>query len=193
MIFEFKVDKWGMPIQESGSIQEMATSGSTIKKYQSLLDKPVWDKQEVLGVAHQLSGLHRGRNRDSMDEEFKYILHDLLSYFDDEGKTKDISSDQTQKGIDWLTKSVLNAQGELRNTKLVRDAGFDEDEANIIKDFKKFELSGFVNVGRESHPVYAPKYKVISKSGDSFEYFVSGGWGGASIRVVVDAGLGVLG
>jgi hypothetical protein len=180
-------DKFGWPIEITSepdqSLEEMATSNSTMKKYQALLDKPVWDKQDTLGVAHQLSRLHRG-SADKMDEEYKYILHDLLSYFEDDKKTKDISADQTSQGIAWLTKTVLNKGGQLRDTKIVRDAGFDEEEAEIIRDFKKFELVGFKDVGGNT---YAPMYAVISNAGKSFVYFVSGGWGGASIRVVSDA------
>jgi hypothetical protein len=180
-------DKFGWPIEITSepdqSLEEMATSNSTMKKYQALLDKPVWDKQDTLGVAHQLSRLHRG-SADKMDEEYKYILHDLLSYFEDDKKTKDISADQTSQGIAWLTKTVLNKGGQLRDTKIVRDAGFDEEEAEIIRDFKKFEHVGFKDVGGNT---YAPMYSVISNTGKSFVYFVSGGWGGASIRVVSDA------
>jgi hypothetical protein len=169
---------------DAGSLEEMATSRSTIKKYQALLDKPVWEKQEVLGVAHQLSALHRGGSRrDSMDEELKYILHDLLSYFEDDKKTKDISADQTAQGIKWLANTVLNKQGQMRNTKVVQDAGFEEEEAEVIRDFKKFELVGFKDIGNGT---YAPMYAVISNAGKRFVYFVSGGWGGASIRVATD-------
>lgn len=185
-------DKYGWPVeitegltQESAvvlnSVEEMATSRSTLKKYQTLLEKPVWDKQEILNVAHQLSALHRGYKQDSMDEEFKYILHDLLSYFEDEGKRKDISAEQTAQGISWLSKTMLNKQGDLRNTAVVKNAGFTQEHADIIKDFKKFELVGFKDIG--SH-TYAPQYAVISNAGKEFVYHVSGGWGGASIEVV---------
>lgn len=168
-------------VKTKDPLDEMATSRSTLKKYQVLLDKPVWDKQEILGVAHQLSALHRGHKRDSMDEEFKYILHDLLSYFEDEGKRKDISADQTAQGISWLSKTVLNKQGEMRNTAVVKNAGFTQEHADIIKDFKKFELVGFKDIGNHT---YAPQYAVISNAGKEFVYHVSGGWGGSSIEVV---------
>lgn len=178
-------DSYGWPIEVTSgpdqSLEEMATSRSTLKKYQALLEKPVWDKQEILGVAHQLSALHRGGSKvDSMDEEFKYVLHDLLSYFEDDKKTKDISADQTAQGIKWLSNTVLNKQGQLRNTQVVKNAGFGEEEAEVIRDFKKFELVGFRDIGQNT---YAPMYAVISNAGKSFVYYVFGGWGGASINV----------
>jgi hypothetical protein len=165
---------------EGEPIDEMATARSTIKKYEALKTKKVWSKQEILGVAHRMSDLDRGWKKDSMDEEFKYILHELISMFE-EGKTVDISPEQSQQGIDWLKKNVINAKGELRDTGMVRDAGFTETEANIIKDFKKFELVGFQH-DEQSH-TYTPVYRTISNSGEHFDYAVGGGWGGASIQL----------
>lgn len=165
---------------ESEDLSEMATARSTIKKYEALKDKKMWSKQEILGVAHRMSDLDRGYKKDSMDEEFKYILHELLGMFE-EGKTVDISPDQTAQGIAWLKKNVLNAKGELRDTGMVREAGFTQEHAEIIKDFDKFELVGFKHDG-QSH-IYTPIYRTIAKSGDHFDYSVGGGWGGANIEI----------
>lgn len=156
------------------------TASSTIKKYEALKNKKQWDKQEILGVAHQLSGLDRGWKKDTMDEELKYILHELLASFS-EGKTVDISPDQSKQGIDWLRKNIINAKGELRDNGMVRDAGFDESHGDIIKNFKKFELVGFHH--DEQHHTYSPIYRTISADGNSFDYSVSGGFGGVTISI----------
>lgn len=176
-------DSYGFPLEVSlepkGAIAEMATARSTIKKYEGLKSKKVWTKQEILGVAHALTALDQGSSRaENMDEEMKYLLHELLGMFS-EGTQIDITSDQSQQGIDWLRKNVVNSKGQLRDTGMVREAGFDQESVHIIQNFQRFELVGFHNDER-SHS-YAPIYRTIASDGKYFDYSVSGGWGGASI------------
>lgn len=154
---------------QSVQLDEMATSPATVKKFQALANKPVWDWNDVRNIGNQLTRLYQGRHSD-MDEEFKYVLHDLIADFDD-GKTKDVSADQTAQGLAWLKKAVIGKDGVIRNTAQVRDAGFNEDHADIIQDFKKFELVGFKRLPTNA---FAPVYSVISNSGKSFQYYISG-------------------
>jgi hypothetical protein len=165
-------------VDESVQIQE-GTARATLKKYEALKTKPMWTKQEILGVAHRLSDLARGWKQD-MDEEMKYILHEILAMFE-EGKLIDISPEQSQQGIAWLKKNVINAKGELRDTGMVRDAQFNVQDAEVIKNFKEFRLAGFHE--DKAHHIYSPIYLVKAADGNYFNYSVSGGWGGASISL----------
>lgn len=156
-----------------------ATSPATIKKYEALKTKPVWDKQEVLGVSHRLMDMERGSH--DMDEELKHILHEILGMFE-EGKKVNISDALTQQGIEWLQKKFFTTSGKLRNTQFTKQAGLDDNQLDAIRNFKKFELVNFKNYDNQ---VYAPVYRVVGVN-NSFTYAVHGGWGGANFELVND-------
>lgn len=71
-----------------------------------------------------------------------------------------LTKEQTIKGITWLKKSI--------NKRF-----FGYRELAIIEDFKEFRLIDFKDdsLYNSLYPNYFPVYKVISNSGDTFDYY----------------------
>lgn len=82
-----------------------------------------------------------------------------------------ITKEQSKKGIDWLKSSQLKKNGQLRAAK---STFLTENEAEIIKNFKKFQFIGLefssYNPYSKSHQLIRPIYRTIAKNGDYFDY-----------------------
>jgi hypothetical protein len=80
-----------------------------------------------------------------------------------------ITQEQTKKGLSWLLNQWKTPRGiERKNNPF----GYREQE--IINNFDRFALVDFYNVGRY-FPFFVPVYRVISRSGSSFEYYYNAG------------------
>ncbi len=81
-----------------------------------------------------------------------------------------LTSEQSQKGYDWLHNLWLTPTGKER---LNNPFGYREQDA--LKEFDRCELSGYYNAGNAYHSFYVPIYDVYTKTGYGFNYYVSGG------------------
>lgn len=85
-----------------------------------------------------------------------------------------ITDEQSQFGVEWLQKILLNKKGELRQSKQVAD--FEQRDVEIIKNFSRFEFMSFEENSNGYNSHYTPIYRTISTSGEWFDYTV-GHWG----------------
>jgi hypothetical protein len=86
-----------------------------------------------------------------------------------------ITEEQSQKGIDWLSRSLFKRNGGLRNSK---SRPFTDTECTriklIIEKFGHWRFTGLHDIGTGGYSSFVPTYKIISKNNKlSFEYFTS--------------------
>lgn len=158
-------------LAEAAKEVDAAMAPSTLKKYQHLLKKPVMDEQEILSIKKHYNAINRGGSWGvDYPEEFKTMINDFVKQFDS-GKEIGISQAQSQKGINWLRNNILDKKGNLRKSALVRESDIGEDEAHIIKNFKKFTWVGFNTDSDQNWQ--SPIYRTYDKDGNYFDYSVS--------------------
>lgn len=78
-----------------------------------------------------------------------------------------ITPEQTKKGIDWLVNQWKTPKGKTR-----KNNPFTQREQVIISHFDHFELRTFIDVGGFFNIWYLPVYRVYSKKGMYFDYYV---------------------
>lgn len=88
-----------------------------------------------------------------------------------------ISKEQTKFGLEWLKRTQFKLNGELRANAFIT-----ENEANIIKNFARFEFVGLrfdaVNPYTNAPQAVLPIYRTIARNKKSFTYVVNPmGWG----------------
>jgi hypothetical protein len=84
------------------------------------------------------------------------------------GEGKEITKEQTAKGIAWLKNEMVTPKGKYR-----KNNPFGYREEQIIDNFSKFLLVDFYNAafyGSSIHAALFPVYRVISQTGASFDY-----------------------
>lgn len=80
-----------------------------------------------------------------------------------------ISPEQTEKGLSWLLNQWKTPAGKER-----KNNPFGYREQDILDNFDRFALVDFYDAGRFCS-FFVPVYRVISRSGASFEYYYNGG------------------
>lgn len=80
-----------------------------------------------------------------------------------------ITPEQSEKGIEWLTKFVFNSKGERRKDK-ASNAAFGAYEVNCIKNFYGFTFQGVYSAGNGYYSFYKPIYRLTATNGDWFDY-----------------------
>lgn len=70
-----------------------------------------------------------------------------------------LNEDFTKKGIEFLTRANIQKQ-------------LDDDERDIVDDFKEFHWLGFVEEGNAFRSFFKPEFRVISHDGSHFDYTV---------------------
>lgn len=82
-----------------------------------------------------------------------------------------ITEDQSNKGIEWLKKTQLKKNGELRNSQSVF---INEGDKKILENFSHFKFIGLefsdFNYYSNSYRNIAPIYRTFDKSGNYFDY-----------------------
>lgn len=81
-----------------------------------------------------------------------------------------ISEEQTEKGLKWLLDKMVTPNGKKR-----KNNPFTIKQEGILNNFSYFTLQTFITVNatpfvRCTYPVY----RVVSKSGDGFDYYYNG-------------------
>lgn len=94
----------------------------------------------------------------------------LIRMYSD-GKPLRITEAQTTKGLDWLKKPKI--QKDYLGTR----------EKNILDNFKEFRLVDFTDISTNMNSYFVPIYEVISKSGDSFSYHITGAGSTSSLEI----------
>lgn len=126
------------------------------------LKKHVWTKSEINGLRKGL-GFCSPWSKVAKEEFAQDIMRMDFAY--------SITKEQTAFGIEWLKNTQFNRHGRLRAAKTTF---IGEREAAIIRTFKRFEFTGLrfqdYNQYSQSYQNISPIYRVISKSGESFEY-----------------------
>ena len=80
-----------------------------------------------------------------------------------------ITPEQSEKGLLWLKDKLETPKGRER-----KNNPFGYREEQIIRNFERFTLCDFMNIGRFL-PFYVPVYTIIGNGGQSFSYYVEGG------------------
>lgn len=82
-----------------------------------------------------------------------------------------ITQEQTDKGIEWLVRTQLKLNGDLRQAKTTF---ITEDESVILKSFSHFRFIGITRCGYNHYngrySVIAPIYRVFAEDGSYFDY-----------------------
>jgi hypothetical protein len=144
-------------------LNEVNKPGKTFNKYLKRVqdDSTPWTEMEIRYFRKYLR-----------ENPSKYSI--LMNLFKDEYS---ITSEQTKKGIEYITKVCFKKNGELRKTKYMP---FGTREARIIRDFKEFKFVGLYNTGSHYNNFYLPVYRVVSKNREYFEY-TAGIWGNMEV------------
>jgi hypothetical protein len=146
------------------------------KKLQlSRLEQETMLKGDILALGKMMNSM-RFSSPERKDDIWN-IYNLLCDKTSDKGYN--ITKDQSDFGIDWLKRIILNKKEQLRNSKQAAD--FREVDAEIIRDFAKFEFVGFEeNCYGYGNSHYTPIYRTIGKDGRYFDYTV-GHWGTPAI------------
>lgn len=127
----------------------------TYKRYLEIIKKDVLTESEILT-------LKRVYNR-SVRDLFEKILKDHV--IDSMKSTYLITSEQSEKGLNWIRNVCFKKNGDMRNTK---SCPFNYSQCNsirdILKDFSHWTFDGF-----NEQPIYT----MHSKDGKRFTYSVS--------------------
>lgn len=82
-----------------------------------------------------------------------------------------LCEDQVKKGYDWLEdqwRSPVTGNNRKNNP-------FGYREQDVIENFETITFNGYYDAGNYYRSFYIPLYLVSSKTGGTFEYYVSGG------------------
>lgn len=136
-------------------------SKRTYLKHINTLKKDLLTKSEINAVAKLMNSL---RFSEPDRREQIWALHnDMLK------DAYKITLEQSQIGIDWLMKNIVNSRTmKLRENKLAQD--FNERELNIILNFSHFEFVGFEEHSNNWSSYYTPVYRTVAKNGEYFDY-----------------------
>lgn len=136
-------------------------SNKTYLKHINTLKKDLLTKSEINALGKLMNSL---RYSDSNRREQIWALqNDMLK------ESYKITAEQTEVGLDWLMKNVVNSRTmKLRENKLAQD--FHERELNIILNFSHFEFVGFEEHSNGYASYYTPIYRTVSKTGSYFDY-----------------------
>ena len=134
----------------------------TEAKYIGLMLDPgsTWTEQNIIGFRKKINS---GNNM-LLIELFHGLTND-----DDELTEWSITAEQSQKGIDYLRKTLFKANGELRNTELVRETESELIEA--VRDFKSFSFVDVTDLTQQSGwEHYTAVYRIHTHSGLKVDY-----------------------
>lgn len=153
----------------------------TFQRHMAELKRGLYGEGFINGIKKSLNnnsrkslGLSIGKSFSGMSLE---ELEQLLDYIATEHPR--IRKEQAKKGITWLRNQARTPKGKERKTN-----PFKEYELSILDNFSHFLLVGFIDIGHSGFSNYLPIYRVVSKSGNSFEYF-SGSWqSGIKLEIV---------
>lgn len=118
-------------------------------KTQDVLNKDRLTNQEILLLCKRANA---GEEIDFNDKEFL------------------ITSEQTQKGLDWLNDQRRTPTGKER-----KNNPFGAREEEVLDNFDYFTFDGLINAGNSFVDFYLPIYTVVGKNHLTFQYYVSGG------------------
>lgn len=127
-----------------------------------------WTENEIIYFRKYLG------ESSSITDDQRHILLDLFNT----NSEYNITPEQTNKGIAWLTNTIWTSKGKARSTELARVFGY--REKSIVNNFYEFKFVGLQNVSQNSYRFYMPVYRVVAKDGSSFEY-VAGSMGTVNI------------
>ena len=133
-------------------------------KYQNLLKQSILTETDIISLKSRL-----GWNPKSLTKSEVGDLLDITIYGN--CKEYDITDEHSQKGIDYLTRKCLKANGSNRETKQVRNLSREFFDA--IKDFSHFKFVGFESVDYNIYSrrdQYMPVWRLYTKSGEYFDY-----------------------
>jgi hypothetical protein len=136
-------------------------SKATMKKHVARLSKELVTKSDINALGKLMNSLRFS------EFERRDQIHALMN--DNLKDSYKITQEQTEVGIDWLMKNIVNERtGRLRENKLAQD--FFERERNIILNFSHFEFVGFEEHANMYSSYYTPIYRTVAKNGQYFDY-----------------------
>jgi hypothetical protein len=146
----------------------------------ALMQKSTLSEREILNLKHRLNKAVRANEiggswnkLGTPDPQQEIILNGLREEYD-------ITTEQTEKGLNWLRRKLLKNNGEARNGALDIVS---EDEIEILRNYKEFKFVGFEKVDGKRTPSgyttyrsggnYFSIWRVVDINGDYFDYTVS--------------------
>lgn len=143
---------------------------TTYNKKVEMLNKKTLSKSEIQALNKMLNNIRFDDDNTSI--ELKEQLKGLVL-----GCKYNITTEHTKQGIDFLNKFFFDSRGCLRNTAPIREIGDCSIIVGILKDFERFEFTGFEKelVCYDTVEIFHRVFKVIDKKGNWFEYTYSFG------------------
>ena len=132
----------------------------TSKTYQALVSSLANNRLDSNAQLNYAFKILNGDNKEQKNE-----ISDLLN-----ADYVNLCSDQVQKGLDWLLD-----QWKTPNKKERKNNPFGYREQEILENFDTIQLRSYYDAGNAYRSYFVPLYCVVSKSGNTFEYYVSGG------------------
>lgn len=132
--------------------------------YERASSTEVWTQSDIIYFKKAISrrGIDCSKARQILKDRFRDTLISLEEGFE-------ITSEQTEKGYDWLTNLAFRKDGTQRRTK---DYPFMQYELVVLSEFKKFYFEGYAELCWGLS--YAPLYQVVGENG-SFSYYYDQG------------------
>lgn len=150
---------------------------ANMKLQKQRISSKLWTKGDQLAFAKMINS--RKWSSKERNDAIYDLMVELENKLDDMERGYNITQEQSQIGIDYLQTTVLKKNGDLRNSKKAHD--FEQYEADIIRNFERFEFMGFYENFQGYHSHYSPIYRTISKDGKYFDYTVAGQWGNPEV------------
>jgi predicted aldo/keto reductase-like oxidoreductase len=143
-----------------------------------ILDKNhVWTEQDIIQFRSRLHGSKSNCNPELLNEMF-------FENIPEDGYK--ITKQQSDKGIEFLKKTLFKIDGTPRNTELAKHTDTALFEA--IADFESFsfvDLHGYTVNMRTGSFWFAPVYRIHTKSGKDVDYCYVGGSFGPENEFIV--------
>jgi hypothetical protein len=148
---------------ELADILYNTSKNKTFRKWSARVldvDTP-WTENEIIYFRKAVN------SSSSLPVELRKALKDAFESITNEQGYK-ITSEQTDKGIQYIRNRAFKRNGSLRRAK---SNPFNTREAHIINNFSHFEFVGLYDANGNGYmQYYVPVYRVIAKDGTAFEY-----------------------
>jgi len=130
-----------------------------LRKAIASIEKATISKNEILRIKKIIS-----------DETYSIEDIDFLQNAVCEKNGIMLEDKQIKQGLEWLKNLYYTTKGKIK-----KNAPFCEWYANILNNLEKIELSYFYDISTYNFVIFTPVFKVTSKNGDTFQYFVEKG------------------
>ena len=142
-----------------------------LKKWIDKIDSGTLSETDIIYLKSHISTGHMCKTLDENDR--KRLEQHLIDVIELKNGLN-ITQEQSDKGIEYLTRKMFKVNGKPRNDKWNYEN--DDEYRDIVKNFSHFKFMGFTETYYGHYSYYrrlSPVYRTFDKSGDYFDYTMS--------------------